>query len=176
MFFGPSKANQQAAEIIDFYIKNIVGDLLLPIVKNEKEILNSLFTKGELDLQTWTNAAQLAATVYVFTSLSNSEVRGKKKLMELVVAEVKLKTSFGLIEFMDAYSHFCKQMLLLIESKHSEDRTEKLIFVLLGDIVAKKTKKLPLRNLDEILEKNDHISELFTIGRHVITPFMGYFR
>jgi hypothetical protein len=75
MFFAPSKDNLASAKAIDFYTKNIVGDMLISLMKSDSELLKKLFPKNQLDLKSWTTTAQLAAVAFIFTSLSNSDIR-----------------------------------------------------------------------------------------------------
>lgn len=174
MFFGPSKDNQKAASIIDFYTKNVVGDVLVEMVKNDSEIIKSI--SNNLSLPTWTKAAQLAAVSYIYTSLSNSKLRGKEKLMEIMADNIKSQSNFSLAEMMNTYTYFNQQMISLLEKNGPQDRTEKQILMIFGEIVISNINGKRSRTIDEIMEQGTQIKELFTIGNKVITPFMGYFR
>jgi hypothetical protein len=176
MFFGPSKNNIKAAEVIDFYTKNIVGDILVDIWKNDKSVLDRLFLNGELDLKRWTNSAQLAVVVCIYSMLSNSNIKGKAKLMEVVANEVRHKSEFGLVQFTDAFSYFCSQVISLTSLKKSSDFNSKVMIILVGELVVSSIKNKNPRTLDVILEPCENIHDLFFIGNKcMVTPFLEYF-
>lgn len=176
MFFGPSKDNIKAAQIIDFYTKNILGGKLIDLSKIEPEIFKSISISGKLNLETWTKSAQLAAVAYIYTSLSNSNIRGKQKLMEIMANTINTESSFTLAEMMDAYSFFNQQMMALISKNGPEERTEKQILMIFGEMILSKINQTKRRTIDEIMEDGLLIKEIFTIGRYAISPFMGYFK
>jgi Fe-S cluster biosynthesis and repair protein YggX len=176
MFFGPSKDNIKAAEILDFYTKNILGDMLIDLSKREPEIFKSISSSGKLNLSTWTKSAQITAVTYIYTSLSNSNIRGKQKLMEIMANTINNKSSFTLAEMMDSYSFFNQQMLSLISKNGPEERTEKQTLMILGEMTLSQINQTKRRTIDEIMNDGLLIKEIFIIGRYTISPFMAYFK
>lgn len=176
MFFGPSKDNIKAAEIIDFYSKNVVGDILIMLTKNDPELIKSISQSKKLSLPSWTKFAQLAAITCIYTTLSNSNIKGKNKLMEILTNTINTQSDFSLSDLMDSYSYFNQQALTLISKNGPEDRTEKQLLMIFGEIVLSGIEERQKRSINEIMETGTQIKEIFTIGNNVTSPFLNYFK
>lgn len=178
MFFGPSKENLNSAKVIDFYTKNIVGDMLVSLMKSDSELLKKLFPNNKLNLPNWTSSAQLAAITFIFTSLSNSDLKGKQKIMEIVAETVKTQSEFSLNELMDCYSYINLQTLEVIsdKSKNIGDRQEKYILLIFGEMIVSRINGTNRRNLKQLLNDPTNVVEKITLAQKVVPIFSEYFK
>ena len=178
MFFGPSKENLAAAKIIDFYTKNIVGDMLVALMKSDRILLDKLFRNGKLDLKSWTTSAQLAAITFVFTTLSNSDLKGKQKIMEVVAETIKTQSEFSLNELMDCYSYINLQTLEVISDKSTNvgDRQEKYVLLIFGEMIVSRINGTSRRNYKQLLSDPTNVVEMITLANKVVPTFSGYFK
>jgi hypothetical protein len=178
MFFGPSKDNLASAKAIDFYTKNIVGDMLISLMKSDSELLKKLFPKNQLDLKSWTTTAQLAAVTFIFTSLSNSDIRGKQKIMEVVAETIKTQSEFSLNELMDCYSYINLQTLEVISDKSTNvgDRQEKYVLLIFGELIVSRINGTTRRNFKQLLSDPTNVVEMITLAKNVVPTFSEYFK
>jgi hypothetical protein len=178
MFFGPSKENLESAKVIDFYTKNIVGDLLISIMKSDRALLDKLFLSGNLNLKTWTTSAQLAAITFIFTTLSNSDLRGKQKLMELVAETINTNSEFTLKELMDCYSYINLQTLEIISDKSNNvnDRQEKYVLLVFGEMIVSRINGTTRRDFKQLLTDPTNVAEKINLAQQIVPRFSGYFK
>lgn len=178
MFFGPSKENTTSAKAIDFYTKNIVGDMLVSLTKSDSELLKKLFPNNKLNLQSWTTSAQLAAITFIFTSLSNSDLKGKQKIMEIVAETIKNQSDFSLNDLMDCYSYINLQTLEIISDKSTNvgDRQEKYVLLIFGELMVSKINGTNRRNFKQLLSDPTNVVEMITLAKKVVPTFSGYFK
>ena len=178
MFFGPSKENLASAKVIDFYTKNIVGDMLVSLMKSDSELLKKLFPNNKLNLQNWTTSAQLAAITFIFTSLSNSDLKGKQKIMEIVAETIKNQSEFSLNELMDCYSYINMQTLEVISDKSTNvgDRQEKYVLLIFGELIVSRINGTTRRNFKQLLSDPKNVVEMITLAKNVVLIFNGYFK
>jgi hypothetical protein len=178
MFFGPSKENLAAAKIIDFYTKNIVGDKLVALMKSDRILLDKLFHSDKLNLKSWTTSAQLAAITFIYTSLSNSDLKGKQKIMEIVAETIKTQSEFSLNELMDCYSYINLQTLEVISDKSSNtsDRQEKYVLLIFGELIVSRINGTTRRNFKQLQSDSTNVVEMIMLANNIVPTFSGYFK
>lgn len=178
MFFGPSKENLASAKIIDFYTKNIVGDMLVSLMKSDSELIKKLFHSNKLNLKNWTTSAQLAAITFIYTTLSNSDLKGKQKIMEVVAETIKTQSEFSLNELMDCYSYINLQTLEVISDKSTNvgDRQEKYVLLIFGEMIVSRINGTSRRNYKQLLSDPTNVVEMITLAKKVVPSFSGYFK
>ena len=178
MFFGPSKENLASAKIIDFHTKNIVGDMLVALMKSDRMLLEKLFLSGKLNLKSWTTSTQLAAITFIYTTLSNSDLKGKQKIMEVVAETIKTQSEFSLNELMDCYSYINLQTLEVISDKSANvgDRQEKYVLLIFGEMIVSRINGTSRRDYKQLLIDPTNVVEMITLANKVVPTFSGYFK
>lgn len=178
MFFGPSKVNLDAADAVCFLTKNLCGDSLEKLVKTNPRWVQYFFGEQPFDLKKWTDTTQACCLTWLFRGLSQSNIRGKEKVMERFAEAVKISAPQIFPKMLNCFSYTNEQFINFISVREREMHVQYGMNIFLSaEWVKSELSGKPIKTADQIDSyREEELLMMKGLAESLLSPLFNYWK